>query len=136
MEIILEILFALFGGLLQALFEILAQAVFEVAAEIGLRGLVEPLRRSRPINPFLAGVGYLLYGAIAGGLSLLIPKMFTAPLWLRVLNLVVTPVACGFIMAKLGQVRQRRGEKTIRIDRFLYGYLFALAMAIVRFVWR
>jgi len=136
MEIILEILFAIFGALLQALFEILAQAFFEVAAEIGLRGLVEPFRRSKPINPFLAGVGYLLYGGIAGGLSLLLPRMFVVPWWVRLLNLVVTPVACGFIMAKLGQIREQRGEKTIRIDRFLYGYLFALAMAVVRFIWR
>jgi hypothetical protein len=136
MEIIFEILFAIFGALLQALFEVLAQAVFEVAAEVGLRGLIEPFRRSSPINPFLAGVGYLLYGAIAGGFSLLIPRMFVVPWWLRLLNLVVTPVACGFIMAKLGQIRERRGEKTIRIDRFLYGYLFALSMAVVRFIWR
>jgi hypothetical protein len=77
-----------------------------------------------------------LYGAAAGGVSLLIPRMFTVPYWLRILNLIVTPVACGFIMAKLGQMRERRGEKTIRIDRFLYGYLFALAMAVVRFIWR
>lgn len=136
MEIVFEILFAVFGALLETLFEILAQAVFEVAAEVGLRSLVEPFQRSRPTNPFLAGVGYLLYGAIAGDLSLLIPRLFTIPLWLRVLNVVVTPVACGLIMVKLGQIREKRGEKPIRINRFLYGYLFALAMAVVRFIWR
>ena len=136
MEIIFEILSALLGGLLQFLFEMLAQAVFEIAAEMGLRGLVEPFRRSKPINPFLAGVGYLLYGAIAGGLSLLIPKILTVPQWLRILNLILTPIICGFMMAKLGQLREKHGQNTIRIDKFLYGYLFALAMALVRFIWR
>ncbi len=114
----------------------MAQAVFETAAEVALRCLVEPLRRSRPINPFRAGIGYLLYGAIAGGLSLLVPRVFLAPWWLRLLNLVATPVACGFIMEKVGQMRERRGQRTIGIDTFLYGYLFALAMAVVRLIWR
>jgi hypothetical protein len=136
MGIVIEILFELFGVLLQVILDTLAQAVFEIAAEIGLRSLAEPFRRSRPINPFLAGAGYLLYGAIAGGLSLLIPKMFTVSLSLRILNLVITPVACGFIMTRLGKIRERREKKTIRIDTFFYGYIFALAMAIVRFIWR
>lgn len=135
MEIIFEFLFVIFGFLLQAILEILGQAIFEVGAEIGLRSLAEPFRRSRPINPILAGIGYLLYGAMAGGLSLLWPRMLVVSWWLRILNLVITPVACGFIMDKVGQVRERRGDKTIRFDTFLYGYLFALAMAVVRFIW-
>ena len=136
MEIILELLFGIFWFLLEALFEIFAQAFFELLAEVGLRSLTEPFRKSQPISPVLAGIGYLLYGAIAGGLSLLLPKMFTVPSWLRLLNLVITPVACGFIMAKVGQVRERRGDKPMRIDTFIYGYLFALAMAVVRYIWR
>lgn len=136
MEIILEILFAIFGFLLEGLFEILAQVVFEVAAEIGLRSLVEPFRKPRPINPVLASIGYALYGAIAGGLSLLLPRVFIAPLWLRILNLIVTPVVCGFVMAKMGKIRDRREEEIMKIDTFFYGYIFALAMALIRFVWR
>lgn len=136
MEIIFEILCAIFGSVLEILFEMLAQAVFEVLAEIGLRSIVEPLRKPRPLNPIFAGIGYAIYGAVAGGLSLLLPKMFEVAWWLRLLNLIVTPLACGFIMAKIGQIRKKRGEGTIRIDTFFYGYLFALAMAIVRFVWR
>jgi len=136
MEIILEILLGLFGFILEAAFEILAQLIFELAAEIGLRSLAEPFRKPEPINPVLAGLGYVLYGAIAGGLSLLIPKLFTVQIWLRLLNLVVTPIVCGYIMAKVGQIREQRGQKVIRIDTFLYGYLFALSMAVVRLLWR
>jgi hypothetical protein len=136
MEVIFELLLSILGFLLQAFLEILVEAVFEMLGEIGLRSLTEPLRRSRPINPLLAAIGYLLYGAIAGGLSLLLPRIFTAPWWLRLTNVIITPVACGFIMAKLGQIRERRGDRPLRIDTFMYGYLFALAMAIVRYIWR
>jgi len=136
MEILFEILFFIFGFILEALFEMLAQAVFEVLAEVGLRSLAEPFRRTPPINPVLAGIGYAMYGAAAGCLSLLLPKMFVVAWWLRLLNLVITPVACGFLMAKVGHIREKRGDRTMRIDTFLYGYLFALAMAVVRYIWR
>jgi hypothetical protein len=130
MEIIFEIIFSIIGFIVEALFEVFAQAVFEVAAEIGLRSLAEPFRRPKPINPILAGIGYLFYGATVGALSLLLPRMFFVPWWLRVLNLVITPIA------RIGQMRELRGQKTFRIDKFSYGYLFALAMAVVRFIWR
>jgi hypothetical protein len=136
MEIVFEILSAVFGFLVQLLLEILSQAVSEVLAEIGLRSLSEPFRRSRPINPFLAGFGYLLYGAGAGALTLLLPRMFLVPWWLRLINLIITPLVCGFIMAKVGQLRERRGDRKMRMDTFFYGYVFALAMAFVRLIWR
>jgi hypothetical protein len=91
MEIISEILSAVFRFLVQILLEILSQAISEVLAEIGLRSLAEPFRPSRPINPFLAGLGYFLYGAGAGALSLLIPIMLVVPWWLRLLNLIISP---------------------------------------------
>ena len=136
MEIILEALIAVFGYILQFIFEIFAQAIFEVLAELGIRCLAEPLQRNKPVVPFLAATGYLMYGTIAGAISLLIPKMFVVSVALRNANLVVTPVACGFLMAWLGRFRRKRGDETIRLDTFMYGYLFALAMASVRYVWR
>jgi hypothetical protein len=36
-------------------------------------------------------------------------------------------------MAAIGAWRARRGEPVLRIDRFAYGYLFALSLALVRF---
>lgn len=136
MEIVVELLFMLVGGIVRIVLEILAQAVFELLAEIGMRSLAEPFKPSKPPNPFFAVLGYVMLGAIAGGLSLLLPKLLDAPLWLRILNLIVTPIACGLIMAKLGQIRARREQRIMKLDTFLYGYLFALSMAIVRFVWR
>ena len=136
MEILAEIASGLIGFLLEAVFEIFAQIVAELFAEIGLRSLAEPFKRSEQANPLLAGVGYSLYGAIAGGISLLLPKIFAAPHWMRFLNLLITPVACGLIMAYVGKFRERRGDTPMRLDTFVYGYLFALAMAVVRYIWR
>jgi hypothetical protein len=36
-------------------------------------------------------------------------------------------------MCLVGAWRLRREQELVRLDRFAYGYLFALAMALVRF---
>jgi hypothetical protein len=135
-EILFEIIFSFFGYLLQFIFEILAQVAFELLAELGVRSLAEPFRRPKPASPFMAAIGYLIYGAIAGGLSLLLPKMIVVPKSLRLANLLITPIACGFVMASIGRFRERRSDEPIRLDTFMYGYLFALSMALVRYIWR
>ena len=104
----------------------------EVLVELGLRSLAAPFRR-RP-NVWLAVPGYALLGALLGGLSLwLFPGHLTREGWPRLLNLVLTPVLAGLAMALLGRWRARRGDPVLRIDRFAYGYLFALAVAVVRY---
>lgn len=130
MEILAEIVFWLLG-----LFgELLLQVLFEVLAEFGLRSLGEPFRRSREASPWLAALGYTIYGAVAGGLSLLVfPVAFLLTPWMRVANLALTPLAAGLMMSLMGAWRRRRGDDLIRLDRFSYGVLFALAMALVRF---
>ena len=47
--------------------------------------------------------------------------------------MLVFPVAAGWMMSALGAWRERRGQDRIRIDRFAYGYLFALGLGLVRF---
>ena len=136
MEIVFELILSFFGYLLQFLAEILLQGIFEAAAELGLRSLVEPFRRPKPVSPILAAVGYVIYGGIAGAISLQIPQMLVIAQPLRVANLIITPVVCGAFMAWFGKYRERKGAATIRLDTFMYGYLFALSMAAVRFVWR
>ena len=132
MEIIVELVL----GLLQILAEVILQIIFEALAELGLRSLREPFRRPEPLHPWLAAIGYSIFGAIAGGISVwVMPNSFITAAWLRVVNLVVTPIALGGLMAAIGAWRRRRDEEVIRIDRFAYGYLFALGMALVRFNW-
>lgn len=119
--------------LLELLGELIVQIVAEVLAEIGLHSLAEPFRRKR--NPWLAAVGYVLFGTASGALSLLLlPDHVTPDGAARLLNLALTPVLAGAGMALLGRWRAKRGDALLGIDRFLYGYLFALAFALVRFL--
>jgi len=119
MEIVIEILL----WLLQFAGELLLQLAFEVLLELGLHAAQEPFRLPKP-NPWIAAFGYLIFGAIAGALSLLVfPSHF----------IFVTPMVAGGTMTIFGAWRRNRGEELLRIDRFTYGFVFALAMALVRY---
>ena len=127
MEFIVEIIIQFFG-------ELILQLVFELLAELGMHGVREVFRR--PSNPWLAACGYVVLGLVAGGLSLWWhPAHFARHLFAQVVILILVPIAAGGAMGLLGAWRRRRGQPVIRLDRFAYGYIFALAMAIVRFKW-
>jgi hypothetical protein len=130
MEILAEIVFAI----LQFLGELFVQIFFEALAEIGLHSVKETFRR-RP-NPVFAALGYVILGAIAGGLSLLaFPQAFIASSLGRIINLILTPLVSGVVMVGIGALRRRRDQELVRLDKFGYGFVFALSMAVVRYVW-
>lgn len=116
---------------LEVLGEFLLQAIGEALIELGLHSLAEPFRK--PPNPWLAALGYTIFGAVFGGLSLLAFPANLVPQPWRVLNLMLTPLAVGGIMVLMGAWRAKRGQPALRIDRFAYGYLFALSLALIRF---
>ena len=127
LEFLFEIIFQIVG-------EILLQACFELLAELGIHGLKDKFRRPR--NPVLSTLGFILWGAIAGAISLLIfPNSPIADPTLRQINLVATPVAVGLVMTMIGRLRQKKGQSTVRLDQFGYAFSFAFAMALVRFIW-
>lgn len=125
MAILFEVIFSFIG-------EFVLQVFMEALVELGLHSMRETWRR--PPNPWLAAVGYALFGTIAGGLSLLIlPTLMVHSYSFQLMNVVLTPVAAGLAMMAMGAWRRRRDQEMIRLDKFAYGYLFALAMALVRF---
>ena len=104
----------------------------ELLVELGLQSLAQPFRREP--NIWAAALGYLLLGGLVGAGSVwLMPQHLMRDGWPRLLNLVATPVLAGLAMALLGRWRARRGDPVLRIDRFACGYLFALAVAVVRY---
>jgi hypothetical protein len=136
MEIIAEILLQIVGWLFQFLGELLLQGIAELFAEFIGHSIKEPFRRPSPIHPWLAAIGYAFFGALAGAISLwLLPTLFITSHGLRLFNLFLTPLLAGLLMAWLGAWRQKRQQEIIRLDRFSYGFCFALAMAVVRFTW-
>jgi len=135
-EFIAEIIIQIVWGILQFLGELLLQAFFELIAELIGRSVKEPFRRPKPVNPWFAAFGYIIFGVAAGGLSLwLVPALFIPSQWLRIANLILTPVVAGLLMDRLGAWREKKDQETIRLDTFSYGFLFALSMALVRFAW-
>ena len=129
MEFILEVI-------LQCCFEFLLQLFTEVFCELGFQSFAEVFKDRRLQNPWLAGPGYFMLGAAAGGISLII---FKATLihdsTIRVLNLFLTPVLAGLLMTLIGWWRRKKGQYLVRLDRFGYGFLFAFGMALVRFLY-
>ena len=127
MEFIFEIL-------LQFLGEILLQVGFEFLAELGAHSLADTLKK--PKNPVLSAIGFILWGAVAGAISLLIlPSSVISNPVFRQINVLVTPLVAGGVMMLIGRQRGKRGQSIVRLDRFGYAYAFALAMAVVRYVW-
>lgn len=127
MAFVFEIIFQLLG-------ELLLQALFELLAELGFRSLANTLKRPR--SPVLSTLGFTLWGILAGAISLLIfPTSHIDDPAFRMLNLFVTPVGLGFLMMLIGRIRRRKGQDLVRLDQFGYAFVFAFAMALVRFIW-
>jgi multisubunit Na+/H+ antiporter MnhG subunit len=132
----MEILFEIAAVVLQFLGELLFQMLFELLAELGLHSVREVFRRPEPTSPALAAIGYAILGASAGWLSLLLlPTTLIHHAAGRVINLVLTPIGAGLLMSVIGAWRLRRDQELIRLDRFGYGFLFALGTTVVRFIW-
>ncbi|HMC92892.1 MAG TPA: hypothetical protein VKI45_10560 [Allosphingosinicella sp.] len=127
MEILAEIIGQFVG-------EIVLQALFELLAEMGVRSLAAPFRRPR--HPVWATIGFTLWGITAGAISVWVfpESPIHNPLFRR-MNLVVTPVAVGFLMTFVGKIRLKKGQELMRLDRFGFAFVFAFAMALIRFIW-
>ena len=121
--------------MLEALFEVvgefLIQMLGELLLQMGFDTLAAPFQRSS--NAWLAALGYAAYGAVIGGLSLLLfPHNLVPPAW-RVVNLIAAPLMAGSLLALWSAWQAKRHEVTLRYDRFVYGFVFAFALGLIRF---
>lgn len=120
--------------LIEMLFEACLQIFGEVLVELGLRSLAQPFEKRESRNPVLAFVGYFIFGAVTGGVSLLLfPRSFVSHSRFHGLSLFLAPLLAGLTMSGLGRWRQRHGKPVYRLDSFAYGFIFAFGMALVRF---
>ena len=131
----IEIVFEIFG-------EFLFQVVFTMLGEL-FSGAVgsgfSSIAKFKP-PPLLKGLLYLLAGMALGWVSLKIfPHAFTRLPDTRLAVLIGSPLACGGIMGLFGAWRSKR-KKADMTDMFsprsfMYGLVFALPMALARFIW-
>lgn len=127
MEFIFEVILQFFG-------EILLQIFFELLVELGLHSLADTVRKPR--HPALSTVGFILLGAIAGGISLWIfPTSAIRNPNFRILNLFIIPILIGGVMMLIGKLRDKRGQNLVKLDRFGYAFVFAFTMSLIRFIW-
>ena len=120
--------------MLELLLEILFEMLGQLIIELGFHSLIEPFRSDRPVNRILGFLGYILLGALAGWLSLLlVPVNFIRDSNMQILNLIVSPILIGLFFAWYGRLRARKGLDLIELDRFAYGFVFAFVVALIRF---
>jgi hypothetical protein len=128
-ELVFELIFEFFG-------ELILQLVAEIFVDASSRGVKKTLRRTEPVDPMLAACGYVGFGWLAGMLSLwLVPDVFIKAHWLRVAGLLLLPLASGLVMSWIGSWRRRHDKDVSRIETFSYGFCFAFAMSLARFIW-
>ncbi len=127
MEILFELLFEF---LIQLFLEVFVQGAFE----LGVRGIAKRVRGEKPANPWVALGCYAAMGLLAGGVSVWILPMYLldSPL-LQLVNLAVTPIVLGLAFEGLGRWRSKRDKPRYAVDRFSYGFVFALVMGLVRY---
>lgn len=124
--------------LIFALLEIFGEFVLQFGVEIlvgiasrRIRRLRVSMRRQGTV---FSTVLFVLFGFMAGGLSLLVfPHPLFHPSKLHGVSLLLSPVMTGFVMSGLGRAVQRRGRIPARIESFACGFSFALGMALIRF---
>ena len=128
----------LLAALLYGIFELFAEVVLELLSEALFSLLIRSIRsvfeRVDAENPILAAIGYLLFGLAAGVASFfLFPHHLLRPSRFHGISLVISPVVTGLIMSQVGAFLRRKNRTTVRIESFLYGFTFALGIAIIRF---
>jgi peptidoglycan/LPS O-acetylase OafA/YrhL len=114
--------------------ELILELFGEVLLEGGLAALKDLFDRENRA-PQLATFGYLLLGALVGGLFVWgYPQRLTPPSAYRGISLAVAPFAGGAVMEAWGALRRSRGHETTQLATWYGGAAFLFGLALVRFL--
>jgi len=115
--------------------EFLLELAVTALMDLALRAIAKVFETFRLANSVLASITYVLLGALAGGLSLLIfPHPLVRPSRLHGVNLLVSPLVTGLAMSLIGSILSRQGKKVTRIESFGYGFALAFGIALIRYL--
>jgi hypothetical protein len=130
-----DLFLALLASILELLSEVLVQVCLEFLASLLVRAggkvISSPAYQERSFTGFL----FAVFGAAAGLVSVAIfPHPLVHPSKLHGISLLISPVITGLVMLGAGRLELRFGRKPTQIETFWIGFLFAFAIALVRFV--
>ena len=129
-ELLLEMLFVVGELFFDVLFEVAGEALLDLV----LRAIAKVFGRVPFANPVVASAGFMVLGALAGGLSLVVfPHPIVPPTRLHGISVLISPIITGLVMSLIGSGLSRRGKKTTQIESFGYGFAFAFGMALTRY---
>jgi hypothetical protein len=126
-------------SILSGLIEIALEFFVEFAGEMLISGLLRAAKRifgsfSR-IDALAVAILFGILGTLLGFLSVaLFPHPLVHPSRVHGISMIVAPLMTGLVMMAIGRAIRLRGKETTVIENFSNGFVFALAMAIVRFV--
>jgi len=131
----MELVFALLDAFLEIFLEVAIEVAGETIFIFLFTAIADALRPSEPRRPVMACVGYLLLGAATGGLSLIwFPFPLVHPSRFHGISLIISPLLTGSLMALLGWILRKYNKRTVNLETFGYGFVFAFGMTLARFL--
>lgn len=113
--------------LVEIILEFLAELLLELLFQLGFRRVIDVFK-----HPLVVAV---LFGVLSGFVSLLfLNEIVISDPYLRMANLIVSPVILGLIMSFLGRMYKKLGLPHTVMDNFVTGFSFAMSMTLVRYV--
>ena len=130
-----EILFAILEFLFEAVLQVLAEFIAEFSFELLCKSLSSVISPPEEKHPWFEFAGYFLFGAFFGGLSLFaLPHPLMRSTRFHGISLLISPLATGYSMDRIGRRINEGGKPRMRIASFQNGFAFALGMALIRFL--
>jgi hypothetical protein len=124
---------------MEILLEILVEVVLPLLGKLLLEGIfhftgrVPWLRRS--LNAMVTALLFLVFGLLFGLLSIaFFPHAFVRSSTLPGISLLITPTLAGLVMVFVGWSRLLRGNFVAHLESFVYGFVCAFGMALIRFL--
>jgi hypothetical protein len=124
--------------LLAVIFDAVAEAFLAIAGEL-LVSLLARVYKSLfkailELGQVATAACVALLGILTGACSVIIfPHPLIRTTKMHGVSLILSPMLAGLAMSQFGRLLRNRGARTIQIESFVYGFAFALAMAVIRF---
>jgi len=130
-----DFLAAILSGLFELFAEVVLQLLIEAICSLFARILRGVAEGAEAGSPAFAAAGYLVLGVMAGFASLFVlPHHLVRPSRFHGISLLISPLVTGIIMSQIGALLRRNDKMTVRIESFIYGFTFALGVAVIRLV--